>query len=122
VPLIAHFRLFADISEPVIEAGYASVHGVCPGYNLWHGADLETLEGRRWAAIDRFNRFIETYCRERGRILIDLEPVLAPAGVADLGARFDDFLHPALGAYDLMARAVEAQLGLHLRTVLDGPA
>jgi hypothetical protein len=120
VPLIAHFKMVADISEAIIEPGYASVVGILEGYGLWHGANLETREGRRAVkdAIDDFNQFIERYCFERGRVLIDLESVMAPAGVEDLGRRYVDFVHPSPTAYDLMAREMETQLGPRLSAAL----
>jgi hypothetical protein len=122
VPLIGHFTLTADISETILEPGYASVVGVLEGYGLWHGADLGTEQGRRnvKAAIDQFNVFIRRYCRERGRVLIDLEPVMAPRSVAELGVRYVDFVHPSPKAYDLMAREIEAQLAPHMARAFDG--
>ena len=124
VPLIGHFTLVADISEAIIEPGYASVVGVLEGYGLWHGANLENREGRRAVkdAIDAFNRFIRRYCEERGRVLIDLEAVMAPRTVAELGQRYVDFVHPAPTAYDLMAREIERQLGPHLPAALAATA
>jgi len=112
VPVIAHFTLFADISDAIVAPGYDTVYGIKPGYSLWHGADLLNEDGRARAkaAIDDFNRFIRAYCRDRGRVLIDLEPLMAPRSVEALGARFVDFLHPSLTVYDEMARQIEAQL------------
>jgi hypothetical protein len=123
VPLIAHFKLVADLSEAIVEPGYASVVGVLEGYGLWHAGSLDTREGRRATkdAIDAFNLFIERYCRERGRLLLDLEAVMAPSGVEELGQRYVDFIHPSPTAYDLMARAIEAQLEPHLRAALARP-
>lgn len=116
VPLIAHFTLVADISEAIVEPGYASVVGVLEGYGRWHGANLENAEGRRAVKdeIDAFNRFMRRYCHERGRLLIDLEAVMAPKSVEELGRRYVDFVHPSPNAYDLMAREIEAQLRPHL--------
>lgn len=124
-PVIAHFRLFADISPATVISGYDEILRAKDIYSLWRGADFTTQEGRAacLALIGRFNRFIEAYCRDRGRILIDLEPLMAPSTAADLGARFDDFVHPNSGSYDLMARQIEAQLGgAVLRALRDNPA
>ena len=63
---------------------------------------------RRWtrigrAAITRFNAFIEGYCREKGRVLIDLDPVLLPATYADVTKNFFDH-HPPISWRSRWAR------------------
>lgn len=115
--VIAHFRLVADYNEESIVRGYDDVMARVDGYCLWDGMDFRTEGGRRkgLAAIDRFNVFIENYCRERGRILIDLAPVLKPKTYDDLGVKFFDFIHPSLSAYDEIAAVVALALEGPLR-------
>jgi hypothetical protein len=105
VPVIAHFRLFADVSEATLEHGYERALNEAVDYVLWEGADITTTK-----EIDRFNGFLEGYCRDRGRILIDLEPLMAPKSPEAFGERFIDFVHPRSNQYDAMARQIEAQL------------
>jgi hypothetical protein len=111
--VIGHFKLVADLSDAIVDAGYGGVLRTNPGYSLWHGGDLTTPEGRGriLEAIRAFNIFIEDYCKSRGRVLIDCVDLLAPKSVEDLGERFVDFLHPSPTAYDMMARLIEIQLG-----------
>ena len=120
VPLIGHFTLVADLSEAIVEAGYSTVVGVREGYGLWHAGNLDTRDGRRRVKdeIDTFNRFIADYCRSRGRVLIDLEPIMAPKSVEELGERYVDFVHPSPAAYDLIARAIESALAVRLPAAL----
>jgi hypothetical protein len=109
---IAHFRLVCDINEASVAAGYAEVMERTPDYFLWDAMDFTSVEGRRagMTAIADYNRFIEAYCERKGRVLIDLEPVLRPKALDDLGRNFIDFIHPSPSAYDAMARQVEATL------------
>ena len=109
---LAHFRLVCDINEDSIRLGYDEVAAQVPGYVLWGAMDFTTEAGRRAGmdAMDRFNAFIEAYCRKRGRALIDLAPVLAPRSHAELGAKFIDFIHPSPVAYGDMARCVAERL------------
>jgi hypothetical protein len=79
VPVIAHYRLTADINADAVREGY-----------------------------DR--AFTESYCRDRGRILIDLEPATAPQAYEDLGRAFLDFIHPHPDAYPAIAGTIEAAL------------
>lgn len=114
---IAHFRLAADFNEESIVRGYDEVIEKVRGYCLWDGIDFRTEAGRRAGieVVERFNAFIEAYCRDRGRILIDLAPVLAPKTYADLGVRFFDFIHPSLDAYEDMAKVVADALAAPLK-------
>jgi transposase InsO family protein len=109
---IAHFRLVCDINAASVAKGYDEVMARDPAYVLWGAMDFTTVEGRQagLTAIDDYNRFIEAYCRDKGRVLIDLEPVLKPTGLEDLGRNFIDFIHPSPSAYDAMARRIEAAL------------
>jgi hypothetical protein len=111
-PVIAHYRLTADINADAVRQGYAALFAERPDYHRWAGVDYADPGDRRRAAdeIDRFNRFIEAYCRDRGRILIDLEPATAPATYADLGVAFLDFIHPSPSAYPAIARTIERAL------------
>lgn len=120
VPVVAHFRLTADINEEALVRGYDDPLVRVHEYALWPGADFATEDARRElkAAIDRFNDFIERYCAERGRILIDLDPELSPPTYADLGAAYVDFLHPRPTAYPAMARKIEAALAPAVAQVL----
>lgn len=114
---LAHFKLICDINEDSIRLGYDEVMARVHNYVLWGAMDFTTEAGRRVGqdAIDRFNAFIEGYCRDRGRLLIDLTPALKPATHADLGEKFIDFIHPSPVAYDAMARCVEQTLAPALR-------
>jgi hypothetical protein len=112
VPVIAHFKLIGDVNDETVRLGYDAVLASVPKYKPWQGFDHTTeAERRRFLdEIARFNRFIEGYCADRGRILIDLEPVMRPRGHADLGRAFLDFVHPSPAAYPQMARAVMERL------------
>jgi hypothetical protein len=111
-PVIAHYRLTADINEDAIREGFARAFAERPDYQPWAGVDYADPADRRRAAdeIARFNHFIEGYCRERGRVLIDLDPVMLPATYDDLGRAFLDFIHPSPDAYPAIARTIEAAL------------
>jgi hypothetical protein len=115
-PVIGHFKLVADLSQAVVDAGYGDVFERKPEYSLWYAGDFTTPEGRGKVleAIAAFNIFIEDYCRSRGRVLIDWVDLLAPKSAEDVGERFVDFLHPTPAAYDTMARVIEIQLGSRL--------
>lgn len=119
-PVIAHFRLVADINEETVRQGYEAVLATVPGYLPWHGFDYTTEAGRRGFLDDiaRFNTFIERYCAERGRVLID-QDAAAPRTHADLGVLFCDFIHPSPDAYPRMARAVEQALARPIRVALE---
>jgi hypothetical protein len=111
-PVIAHYRLTADINEDAVREGYARAFAERADYQPWAGIDYADAADRRRAQdeIARFNRFIEGYCRDRGRVLIDLEPATAPAAYEDLGAAFLDFIHPSPAAYPAIARTIETAL------------
>jgi hypothetical protein len=110
--VIAHYRLVADINAEAIAEGYARVFAERADYQPWPGVDYADPADRRRAGeeIARFNAFIEAYCRERGRVLIDLEPATAPKTYDDLGRAFLDFIHPHPDAYPAIARTIEAAL------------
>jgi hypothetical protein len=105
---LAHFRLVCDICEDSIITGYDEVQTRVKDYFLWGAMDFTTEAGRRagFDAMERFNDFLAAYCLKRGRALIDLGPAIRPRTVADLGARFIDFIHPAPAAYDAIAANV----------------
>jgi hypothetical protein len=111
-PVIAHFRLVGDINIEAVEQGYDAVFRRGGDYGRWAGVDYNDAVDRRraMAEIDRFNRFIASYCRDRGRVLIDLAPALQPKTLADLGTGFLDFVHPHPDAYPAIARAIENAL------------
>lgn len=115
--ILAHFRLVCDFNEDGVRLGYDDVETRIDGYYLWSAIDYTTEAGRRAGmdAIERYNTFIEDYSRDRGRILIDLDPVLKPATHADLAKNFIDFIHPAPVAYDGMAQQVQKALEGPLR-------
>jgi hypothetical protein len=120
VPVIAHFRLIGDVNEDAVRLGYDDVLARVAGYQAWKGFD-HTVEADRRQFLDeiaRFNRFIERYCLDRGRILIDLEPVMRPRAHADLGAAFLDFVHPSPAIYPQMANAVMERLAEPVRAAL----
>lgn len=118
LPNVAHFKLSADINEEVVERGYE------PFYTA--GGYVETTwvrgGGERAAkflhAVKRFNRFIETYCAETGRLLIDLHPVTRPRTYDDIAVRFSDVVHlreaycPPAGA--LLTAQIAARMGIAL--------
>lgn len=111
-PVIAHFRLVADINEDAIARGYDEIFANRDNYGPWRGFDYKTVEGRRGfaEAFARFNRFIEAYCRARGRILIDMAPIMAPQTYDDLGRTFLDFIHPSPVVYPAMAKMMADML------------
>jgi hypothetical protein len=110
--ILAHFRLVADFNEDAIIHGYDEVMARIDGYVLWNGMDFTTEAGRRAGmdAINRYNAFIERYCKSRGRILIDLAPALEPKSYDDLGKAFFDFVHPRFESYQAMADIVSTAL------------
>jgi hypothetical protein len=112
VPVIAHYRLTADINADAVREGYDRAFTERADYQPWPGIDYADPGERRRACdeIARFNRFIESYCRDRGRILIDLEPATAPQAYEDLGRAFLDFIHPHPDAYPAIAGTIEAAL------------
>jgi hypothetical protein len=119
-PVIAHYRLTADINEEAVAEGYARAFAERADYRPWGGVNYDDPADRRRALdeIARFNRFIESYCRERGRILIDLEPAMAPRTYDDLGRAFLDFIHPHPDAYPAIARTIEAALAAPVAAAL----
>jgi hypothetical protein len=112
-PVIAHYRLVGDINEEAVREGYEAVFAGGADYQPWGGVDYADPADRRRAfdEIQRFNAFIEAYCHDRGRVLIDLAPATAPVGLAGLARNFLDFVHPSPAAYPAIARAIEAALG-----------
>jgi hypothetical protein len=111
-PVIAHYRLVGDINADAVREGYQAVFSGAADYQRWGGVDYDDPADRSRAfdEIERFNVFIEAYCRERGRVLIDVGPATAPARLADLGRNFLDFVHPSPLAYPAIARAIEGAL------------
>lgn len=122
-PVIAHFRLTADVNPEAVEIGYEALFA--PGrYIRWAGVDLASRDDRRrfWDALQSFNAFIEGYCRERGRLLIDLDPVLAPERYGDIGQRFFDLIHPREAVQAVIGAAISNQLAPSLSPLAGGPA
>jgi hypothetical protein len=113
-PVIAHFRLVADFHPDALTRGYDRFFG--DDYAQWHDGlhtRVENLPAFK-AALDAFNDFIARYCAEKGRVLIDLEPVLAPKSYAAISNNFTDLIHPRPGIYRVLGEAISEQLRPHV--------
>lgn len=114
-PVIAHFKLVADFHPDALEHGYARFFN---GDHYWAWSegffdDPKTLVEFK-TALDHFNSFIAAYCAEKGRVLIDLEPVLAPKSYEEISGNYLDLIHPRPEAYERIGKAVAEQLAPHV--------
>ena len=118
-PVIAHFRLSADFHPDMLATGYA--HLMRDGYQQWT-PEAVTPEGAAdfKRQLDRFNSFIESYCAETGRLLIDLDPVLAPRSAAEVSTHFFDLIHPRASSYEAIGAAISAQIAAAVSPLVTG--
>jgi hypothetical protein len=117
VPVIAHFRLTADINAEAVERGYEGLYG--NGYGpMHHSKDIPTVREFK-AALDRKNKLIEKMCGMWDRVLINLDEVLAPKTYADLTVNFFDILHPRPELYRAIGEAVARQLAPHIEKAMN---
>lgn len=118
VPVVALFRLTADINKEVIERGYEALFG--DSYARTHfNKDPPTV--RLFAeALERKNRLIEKACENRGYVLIDLDEILAPKDYGQVAQRFFDVIHPEPAMYPAMGTAVAGCLRPYVELALDG--
>lgn len=118
VPVVALFRLTADINKEVIERGYEALFS--DSYTRVHfNKDAPTV--RLFAeALERKNRLIEKACEAHGYVLIDLDEILAPKDYSQVAQRFFDVIHPEPAMYPAIGAAVAARLRPYVDLALDG--
>lgn len=120
-PVVAHMRLVTDSNEETIERGYDKLYRRdYPEYVEVHSL-LRRKVGRERIRdmIAHFNEVQERYCAERGRVVIDLDDLLAPKTYDEVTSRFFDMCHPRPQIYAEMAAEISRQLAPHLRTLED---
>jgi hypothetical protein len=112
-PVIGHFRLVADYHPDVLDAGYEGF--LRDDYFSWANMPLtrDSIVDFK-AHLDRFNDFIAVYCADRGRVLIDLEPVLAPPALHHVSVNFMDLIHPRAQSYEMIGAAISQQIEAHI--------
>lgn len=109
-------RITADINEEAVARGYEELYG--PQYGRVNHTKTKAIAADFLAAIRKKNVLLERFCAQTGRVLVDLEPLLAPATYSDLTQKFFDPIHPRPRMYEAMAKAVSEQLALHIEPVL----
>jgi hypothetical protein len=114
-PVIAHFRLVSDFHPEALAKGYDRFFKE-DVYWRWQDGLFNQPEhlAAFAAAQDRFNTFIEAYCMEQGRVLIDLDPVLQPRSYENIAENFLDLIHPRQETYPRLGQAVADQLSGHV--------
>jgi hypothetical protein len=115
-PIIAHMRITADINDEAVARGYEELYG--KNYGRVNHTKTKAIASDFLTAIRKKNALLERLCAQTGRVLIDLDPILAPASYGDLTKRFFDPIHPRPRMYEAMAQSVSAQLTPHVERVL----
>lgn len=119
LPRVAHIKLTGDLNDEAAARGIDHLYnagepGNPDGLDVYHKLEMSGTTEKvaiLYGQVNEKNAFLEDYCRAKGRLFIDLDPVLKPKTYADLKAHFFDTVHPRYQFYPTIAHAVSVQLG-----------